>query len=263
MGSSTPRAAISAGVARSCDLVGLRDLPPQEHSLRPAGTEAAARPKPGPLGLPRLRRLLGCLPASGGAQNLHAHAAALPQRAVRLDGHRSKLLQSTAWYIGSLVFVAALVLPADPWLSLVVREDAGWGICHHADGTGSHVPAHHLLHADGDPASAVALAVARLPHLAAHHECEQAGPIPFSTYVAEAWTYVYQSMTHSLMRKCPDRGRWLGHWGLALGTVMMLTIKVFACGGFKPTTFIPCTTPALAGIPRDGLSSSMAWETFS
>jgi hypothetical protein len=75
----------------SCDLVdGFRDLSPQEHSLRPAGTEAAARPKPGPLGLPRLRRLLDCLPASSRAQNLHAYAAALPQRAVRLDGHRSQ-----------------------------------------------------------------------------------------------------------------------------------------------------------------------------
>ena len=37
----------------------------------------------------------------------------------------------------------------------------------------------------------------------------------FLLYVLEAWVYVYQSVADSLMRKCPEKGRWLGHWMLA------------------------------------------------
>ena len=59
----------------------------------------------------------------------------------------------------------------------------------------------------------------------------------------EAWTYVYQSVTHSLMRKCPEKGRWLGHWILALGTVMMLTIKVFALRWFQTDNIYPLYHP--------------------
>ena len=61
--------------------------------------------------------------------------------------------------------------------------------------------------------------------------------------MAEAWIYVYQSVTHSLMRKCPEKGRWLGHWMLALGTVMMLTIKVFALRWFQTDNLYPLYNP--------------------
>ncbi len=67
--------------------------------------------------------------------------------------------------------------------------------------------------------------------------------IPLSVYAAEAWTYVYHTVTHSLMRKCPERGRWLGHWILALGTVMMLTIKVFALRWFQTDSIYPLYHP--------------------
>lgn len=67
--------------------------------------------------------------------------------------------------------------------------------------------------------------------------------IPFSIYVREAWTYAYQSVTHSLMRKCPDHGRWLGHWSLALGTVLMLSIKVLALRWFQTDRILPLYHP--------------------
>jgi len=57
--------------------------------------------------------------------------------------------------------------------------------------------------------------------------------IPFSTYAAEGWTYVRQSVTHELMKKCPDSSRWRGHWLLAFGTVLMLAIKLFALRWFQ------------------------------
>jgi hypothetical protein len=68
-------------------------------------------------------------------------------------------------------------------------------------------------------------------------------PIPISAYVAEAWTYVRHSVTHQLMRKCLDRGRWLGHWLLALGTVLMLAIKVFALKWFQTDAIYPFYHP--------------------
>jgi ferredoxin-like protein FixX len=67
--------------------------------------------------------------------------------------------------------------------------------------------------------------------------------IALSTYAAEAWTYVHHSVTHRLMRKCPDRGRWLGHWLLATGTVMMLVIKLFALRWFQTDAIYPLYHP--------------------
>jgi hypothetical protein len=72
---------------------------------------------------------------------------------------------------------------------------------------------------------------------------EQRPSIPFSVYVGEAWTYVLQSVSHTLMKKCPEKGRWLGHWLLALGTVMMLTIKVFALRWFQTDNIYPLYNP--------------------
>jgi hypothetical protein len=67
--------------------------------------------------------------------------------------------------------------------------------------------------------------------------------IPFSAYVTEAWTYVLHSVTHKLMRKCPERGRWAGHWLLALGVVMILTIKVFGLRWFQTDNIYPLYHP--------------------
>jgi len=72
---------------------------------------------------------------------------------------------------------------------------------------------------------------------------EQRPSIPFSAYVEEAWWYLYESVTHEGMRKCPEKGRWLGHWILALGTVMMLTIKVFALRWFQTDNIYPFYNP--------------------
>jgi len=57
--------------------------------------------------------------------------------------------------------------------------------------------------------------------------------IPLSTYLVEAWIYVYESIAQPLMRKCPEHGRWLGHEFLAVGTLIMLNIKVFGLRWFQ------------------------------
>ena len=72
---------------------------------------------------------------------------------------------------------------------------------------------------------------------------EERPSIPFSVYAGEAWTYVHQSVSHAMMKKCPEKGRWLGHWLLAFGTVLMLTIKVFALRWFQTDNIYPLYNP--------------------
>jgi len=66
---------------------------------------------------------------------------------------------------------------------------------------------------------------------------------PFSLYVKQAWVYVYESALQPLMRKCPEHGRWIGHQVLAIGTVMMLAIKVFGLRWFQTDNIYPIYNP--------------------
>jgi ferredoxin len=67
--------------------------------------------------------------------------------------------------------------------------------------------------------------------------------IPGSAYLREAGTYVWQSVTHMLMRKCPEKGRWTGHWLLAFGVTLILAIKVFALRWFQTDNIYPLYHP--------------------
>ena len=86
---------------------------------------------------------------------------------------------------------------------------------------------------------------------------------PLSNYVMETWTYVQQSVSHSLMRKCPERGRWLGHWVLALGVVLMLTIKFFALRWFQTDNIYPLYHPQRwLGYLATGLHPLWPWRNL-
>ena len=67
--------------------------------------------------------------------------------------------------------------------------------------------------------------------------------ISWVTYLREAWVYVYESVVQPLMRKCPEHRRWLGHECLAVGTVMMLAIKVFGLRWFQTDNIYPLYSP--------------------
>jgi len=67
--------------------------------------------------------------------------------------------------------------------------------------------------------------------------------IPLSPYFQEAGTYVWQSLTHTLMRKCPEKGRWAGHWLLAFGVSLILAIKVLALHWFQTDKIYPLYHP--------------------
>ena len=145
-------------------------------------------------------------------------------------GLSSKILASRAWYVGSLVVVAASVL-----LLIVLYHLLHVGLPIHEFVT-TPIGLEHMF----PTMTYYTLTVILLPFFLLLARVSRiwgltmrGGSIPVSAYFAEAWTYVWQSVTHTLMRKCPEKGRWVGHWLLALGVVMILTIKTFALGWFQ------------------------------
>jgi ferredoxin len=157
-------------------------------------------------------------------------------------GMASKLLTSRAWYFGSLasatLFVVLLILCYHLWY-------VGLPLSGLATPLGMEhmfpIMTYYTLTVMLLPLLLLLSRVFRVWRLTMGGA--QQPSIPFSVYVDQAWIYVYQSVTHSLMRKCPEKGRWLGHWMLALGTVMMLTIKVFALRWFQTDNIYPLYHP--------------------
>ena len=148
-------------------------------------------------------------------------------------GIASKLLKSKAWYLGSLFSVASMVLflivAYHLWYVGMVAKDfatTALGLEHMFP-----IITYYTLTVILVPLVLLFSRVFRIWRLTMGGE-RQARP-PLSLYLREAWVYVYQSVSDPLMRKCPEKGRWLGHWVLALGVVMMLTVKVFALQWFQ------------------------------
>jgi ferredoxin/uncharacterized membrane protein len=155
----------------------------------------------------------------------------------------SKVLESRAWYIGSLALVAALTLllivlyhlfyvgmPFSDFATTPFGLEHVFPIMTYYTLTVILLP---LLLLISHASRMWRLTMGRGPH----------GRVPVSAYVVETWTYVRHSFTHTLMRKCPERGRWFGHWVLALGTVMMLTIKVVGLRWFQTDSVYPLYHP--------------------
>ncbi len=156
-------------------------------------------------------------------------------------GLAAKLLTSRAWYFGSLAFAAAAVI-------LLILCYHLWYVGLSLSGMATPFGMEHMF----PIMTYYTLTVILFPFLLLLSRVfrvwrltmgEQKPLIRFSVYVDQAWTYLYQSVTHSLMRKCPERGRWLGHWMLALGVVMMSTIKVFALRWFQTDNIYPLYNP--------------------
>jgi len=155
-------------------------------------------------------------------------------------GLASKLLRSKAWYLGSLIFAAllavALILGYHLWY-------VGMGF---KDFTTTALGLEHMF----PLMTYYTLTVILLPLVLLFSRVHRIwlltmGEVgaPFSAYLAETWRYIYQTVSHSLMRKCPEKGRWLGHWLLALGVSVMLFIKVFALRWFQTDNIYPLYNP--------------------
>src|SRR5208283_4984811 len=155
-------------------------------------------------------------------------------------GISSKILASRAWYVGSLGVVAASVL-----LLIVLYHLLHIGLPFHEFVT-TRIGLEHMF----PTMTYYVLTVILLPFLLLFARVfriwrltMRGERIPLSAYAAEAGTYVRHSVTHTLMRKCPERGRWTGHWLLALGVVMILAIKVFALRWFQTDNLYPLYHP--------------------
>jgi len=157
-------------------------------------------------------------------------------------GIASKLLQSKAWYLGSLfsaaLIVVFLIVAYHLWYVGMAAKDFAttpFGLDHMFP-----LMTYYTLTVILLPLLLLFSRVFRIWRLTMGGE----RPRPrLSLYLLEAWVYVYQSATDSLMRKCPEKGRWLGHWVLAMGVVMMLAIKVFALRWFQTDNLYPLYHP--------------------
>jgi len=158
-------------------------------------------------------------------------------------GMASKLLQSKTWYVGSLSFVAVLTLLLiicyHLWyVGMGARDFATtpFGLDHMFP-----IMTYYTLTVILLPLLLLLSRVFRIWRLTMTGECRKR--IPISVYLEEAWIYVYESVAQPLMRKCPEHGRWLGHWFLALGTAVMLAIKVFGLRWFQTDNIYPFYHP--------------------
>ena len=155
-------------------------------------------------------------------------------------GLGAKLYQSDAWYLGSLVFVAlltmALIIGYHLWyIAMPARDFATTPLgLEHMFPTMTYYTLTVIL-------LPLLLLLSRVIHIWRLTMRDE--HIPLSAYVAEWWTYAYQSVTHAMLRKCPQKGRWLGHWLLALGTVMMLAVKTFGLRWFQTDNIYPFYNP--------------------
>lgn len=155
-------------------------------------------------------------------------------------GIGSKVLVSRAWYIGSLACVGALTL-----LLILLYHLFYVGLAF-SDLKTTPMGLEHMfptmtyftLTVILLPLILLLSRVFRIWRLTLRGE-----RIPFSAYIAEAWTYVRHSVTHALMRKCPEKGRWVGHWLLASGVVLILAIKVFGLRWFQTDNLYPLYHP--------------------
>jgi quinone-modifying oxidoreductase, subunit QmoC len=158
-------------------------------------------------------------------------------------GLASKLLQSKRWYLGSLIFVAlltlALIIGYHLWYVAMPIGDFAttpFGLDHMFP-----IMTYYTLTVILLPLALLLSRVIRIWRLVMKGEDRE--HIPISTYVREAWIYVYESVAQPLMRKCPEHRRWFGHEVLAVGTVMMLAIKVFGLHWFQTDNIYPLYNP--------------------
>jgi len=157
-------------------------------------------------------------------------------------GMASKLLTSRGWYLGSLLFIGLLtvllILGYHLWyVGLSFSQlTTPLGIEHVFP-----LMTYYTLTVILLPVLLLLSRVYRIWRLTMGGEEQQ--KIPFFVYVREAWVYVKESATESLLHKCPEHHRWLGHFMLAGGTTIMLAIKVFGLRWFQTENIYPFYHP--------------------
>ncbi len=158
-------------------------------------------------------------------------------------GLSSKLLASRAWYVGALSVAAGIAVGLILWYHL---SYVGMKLSEFATiplGLGHMFPTmtYYTLTVVLLPVLFLMTHAGRMWWLTMHRG-DGVSPSAF-VYVREAWRFAYHSATHALMRRCDERARWLGHWIMAFGVVLMLAIKVFGLSWFQTDNIYPIYHP--------------------
>ncbi len=155
-------------------------------------------------------------------------------------GIAARVLQSKAWYLASLIFVAILTLVAIISYHLLYVGLAAKDFATTPFGLDHMFPiiTYYTLIVILLPLLLLVSRILRIWRLTMAGE-----GIGWRTYLREAWVYVYDTVAQPLMRKCPEHRRWFGHEMLAIGTSMMLAIKVFGLRWFQTDNVYPIYHP--------------------
>jgi len=159
------------------------------------------------------------------------------------SGISARLLQSKAWYLGSLIGVGILTFLLILFYHLWYVKIAAGDLVRTSLGLEHMFPIiiYYTLVVILVPVLLLASRIHRVWLLTMNSPGQS--KIPFSIYAAQAWIYLYESIGQPLMRKCPHKGRWLGHWLLAFGTVLMLAVKLFGLRWFQTDAIYPIYNP--------------------
>jgi len=159
------------------------------------------------------------------------------------SGISARLLQSKAWYLGALIGTAVFTFMLIVGYHLWYVKMAAGDFARTALGLDHMFPIiiYYTLVVTLVPLALLASRVHRVWALAMKAGGQP--KIPFSIYVREAGFYLYESASQRFMRKCPKKGRFLGHYLLASGTVLMLIIKVCGLRWFQTDALYPIYNP--------------------
>ncbi len=158
-----------------------------------------------------------------------------------VTGLAARIQRSRAWYVGSLVAAAAIVLALVVWYHLwYVKMPV-------SDFASTSMGLEHMFGiitwftviVTVVPFVLLAVNATRMARLATRGE----PPIPLHLYLSELPTYVVETVTQRKMRGCEEATRWRKHWMVALGTVTMLVITVFFLRWFQTDKILPLWHP--------------------
>jgi len=155
-------------------------------------------------------------------------------------GIASKINRSKGWYIGSLAFVAVVVLFLIVFYHLSIKKMSFTDLTTTALGLDHMFPTmtYFTLVVILLPFFILVTNAFRMYGLTASGRQSNGGPL------SQATTFLVNFFTYKKMAECPTgKSRWFSHLLIGIGCLMMLVIKVFALGWFQTNQIYPFFHP--------------------
>ncbi len=157
-------------------------------------------------------------------------------------GLASRIMRSKAWYLGALAVATLIVLGLIVWyhlwqvgMSVGDFTRTGMGL-EHTFPTATYFTLIVTL----GPFAILGSHALRMWWAAVGRE---PGHVSARHYLVELKTFVVETVAQARMRECEARGRWVKHFFLALGTVVMLVLVVFFLRWFQTDAIYPLYHP--------------------